>query len=178
MGKDEALRSMLPALQGQCCAVFTYPTALLSDEDEIMAALAEQISSFPEYIGQENSVSLLALLEVRISCSDNLFQPLCKAEETVVRNKATSSTESICQFLTDDQIQTTFVPMLKRLASEEWFTPKSSACNIFHIGFSRSSQEVQLELIAIYKSLCTDETPMVRRAAANHLKVWLVASIK
>lgn len=89
----------------------------------------------------------------------------------MVRNKTTTSAAGMCQYLTDEQIQSAFVPMLKRLSSEEWFTPKSSACNIFHIGFARSSVEVQLDLLAIYKSLCTDETPMVRRAAANNLKV-------
>lgn len=88
-----------------------------------------------------------------------------------MRNKAIASAATICQHLTEEQIQTSFVPLLKRLASEEWFTPKSSACGIFHIGFSRSPADVQLDLIAIYKSLCTDETPMVRRAAATHLKV-------
>jgi serine/threonine-protein phosphatase 2A regulatory subunit A len=88
-----------------------------------------------------------------------------------VRNKATATLQTICSFLSDSQIHSSFVPMIKRLSSEEWFTPKSSACSIFHIAFSRSSNEIQQELIAIYKSFCSDETPMVRRAAATHLKV-------
>jgi hypothetical protein len=37
---------------------------LLVDEDEILAALAEQLASFPDYVGSENVVSLLDLLEV------------------------------------------------------------------------------------------------------------------
>lgn len=38
--------------------------ALLADEDEILAAIADQISNFPEFVGAENAVSLLSLLEV------------------------------------------------------------------------------------------------------------------
>ncbi len=37
---------------------------LLVDEDEILAALAEQLASFPEYVGTDNVVLLLDLLEV------------------------------------------------------------------------------------------------------------------
>lgn len=48
-------------------------------------------------------------------------------------------------------------------------TASSSSSSIQH-------QPAALELLALYKELCTDETPMVRRAAAQHLGLCLAHS--
>ena len=98
---------------------------------------------------------------------------MCKTEETVVRNKATASAVHVATYLTDEQMQSSFVPIVKKLGQEEWFTPKTSCCALFPVSFSRSPIETKQELLPLFKTLCSDETPMVRRAAASQLKVFI-----
>jgi len=64
----------------------------------------------------------------------------------------------------------------KRLAGADWFTAKVSACgmiapvlqlqNELAGGSSNNSNQ---ELLNLYRELCHDDTPMVRRSAAKHL---------
>lgn len=59
--------------------------------------------------------------------------------------------------------------MVTRLATKQWFTARMSACALIAHSFTRfipSEQEAQVQH---YANLCRDETPMVRRAAAQSL---------
>eukprot|EP01126_Amoeba_proteus_P020468 TRINITY_DN2081_c0_g1_i22.p1 TRINITY_DN2081_c0_g1~~TRINITY_DN2081_c0_g1_i22.p1 ORF type:complete len:579 (+),score=131.11 TRINITY_DN2081_c0_g1_i22:65-1801(+) len=150
LGKDGCLNSLLPTLRG-----------ILDDEDELLHALAEQLASFPKYIGEENSYLLLDYLEF-----------LCRVEETVVRTKAIESMEIVSSSVSDLQMESLFIPILKRLAEDEWFSPKCSACAIFHLAFSRLP-ELHEDLVVLYKNLCAEETPLVRRSSATHLATFL-----
>jgi serine/threonine-protein phosphatase 2A regulatory subunit A len=58
---------------------------------------------------------------------------------------------------------------LQRLAAGEWFTARISACGLFAGGYPKASAQLKQELRALYGQLCHDETPMVRRAAAQKL---------
>jgi hypothetical protein len=53
----------------------------------------------------------------------------------------------------------------------EWFTSRTSGCGLFAVAYPKSSDPVKVELRQLYKTLCTDDTPMVRRAAASKLGV-------
>lgn len=53
----------------------------------------------------------------------------------------------------------------------EWFTSRTSGCGLFAVAYPKSSDSIKLELRQLYKTLCTDDTPMVRRAAASKLGV-------
>jgi serine/threonine-protein phosphatase 2A regulatory subunit A len=58
---------------------------------------------------------------------------------------------------------------LQRLASGEWFTSRVSACGLFTVAYPRVPAGVRTELRQLFAQLCHDETPMVRRAAAQRL---------
>lgn len=58
---------------------------------------------------------------------------------------------------------------MQRLASGEWFTSRVSACGLFATAYPRCTPALKAELRAMYGQLCHDETPMVRRAAAQKL---------
>jgi serine/threonine-protein phosphatase 2A regulatory subunit A len=58
---------------------------------------------------------------------------------------------------------------LQRLAQGEWFTSRVSACGLFAVAYPRCSATQRSELRQLYGQLCHDETPMVRRAAAQKL---------
>lgn len=72
-------------------------------------------------------------------------------------------------FFNSQDIETHFVPMIKRLATGEWFTSRTSACGLFSVVYKQCSVSVRVELCQAFKLLCSDDTPMVRRAAASRI---------
>jgi len=90
--------------------------------------------------------------------------------------------------------------LTKRLGAADWFTAKVSAAGVVAPVFalctakgrtgkmmksmdedaatssSSTYYDQQLELLSLYKDLCSDDTPMVRRAAAKHLGSILAAA--
>ena len=58
---------------------------------------------------------------------------------------------------------------LQRLASGEWFTSRVSACGLFATAYARASPAHKTELRQLFRNLGKDDTPMVRRAAAQRL---------
>lgn len=59
--------------------------------------------------------------------------------------------------------------LVQRLASGEWFTARVSACGLFAAAYQGSNKNIKVELRGLFSQLCHDETPMVRRAAAQNL---------
>ena len=142
---------------------------------------------------------LLILQHVTMSLQDTmvyttLMERLCCVEETVVRDQAVVVTQFILQrFATATtghdykKIQMEMLPtwfnVAKRLQSADWFTSKVSCAGIlpFVLQLANTMAAVtstqptsqQVQIIALYRDLCTDETPMVRRAAAKHLGNFL-----
>lgn len=57
----------------------------------------------------------------------------------------------------------------QRLATGEWFTSRVSSAGLFSTAYPRATPPLKLELRHLFASLCKDETPMVRRAAAHKL---------
>ncbi len=72
-----------------------------------------------------------------------------------------------------ESIEEYFVPMIRRLASGEWFTSRTSACGLFAVAYPSASESTKQELRKSFHNLCSDDTPMVRRAAAAKLGVSL-----
>lgn len=61
--------------------------------------------------------------------------------------------------------------MLKRLSQAEWFTSRSSAASLYAPVYSKASTQAQDEMRQAFLQLASDDTPMVRRAAAKSLAV-------
>ena len=53
----------------------------------------------------------------------------------------------------------------------EWFTSRTSACGLFSVAYGQAKDSTKQELRQLFRSLCGDDTPMVRRAAASKLGV-------
>ncbi|XP_071495704.1 serine/threonine-protein phosphatase 2A 65 kDa regulatory subunit A beta isoform-like [Diadema antillarum] len=134
-------------------------TDTIYDEDEVLLALAEQLGTFTPLVGgQEHVPCLLAPLE-----------SLATVEETVVRDKAVESLRKLSEEHSQADLETHFVPMVKRLAAGDWFTSRTSACGLFSVCYTRCNATIKGELRAMFNCLCGDDTPMVRRAAASKL---------
>jgi serine/threonine-protein phosphatase 2A regulatory subunit A len=69
------------------------------------------------------------------------------------------------------QIEEFYVPLLKRLSSGEWFTSRTSSAALYPAAYPHVSPAIQDELRKGFTALSSDDTPMVRRAAAKWLGV-------
>ena len=99
-----------------------------------------------------------------------ILERLMAVEETVVREQAVVVLGHVAQQAppADGPL---LVALLKRLATADWFTPKVSAAGIAPAVLALDSvppHAVAELLTTVYKDLCHDETPMVRRAAATN----------
>uniref|UniRef100_A0A8C2N8Y0 Protein phosphatase 2, regulatory subunit A, beta n=1 Tax=Cricetulus griseus TaxID=10029 RepID=A0A8C2N8Y0_CRIGR len=147
-------------------------TDTIYDEDEVLLALAEQLGNFTGLVGGPDFAH----------CLLPPLESLATVEETVVRDKAVESLRQISQEHTPVALEAHFVPLVKRLASGDWFTSRTSACGLFSVCYPRASNAVKAEIRQHFRSLCSDDTPMVRRAAASKLgefaKVLELDSVK
>ncbi|XP_068027422.1 serine/threonine-protein phosphatase 2A 65 kDa regulatory subunit A alpha isoform, partial [Melanerpes formicivorus] len=134
-------------------------TDTIYDEDEVLLALAEQLGTFTALVGGPEFVH----------CLLPPLESLATVEETVVRDKAVESLRAVSHEHAPAELEAHFVPLVKRLAGGDWFTSRTSACGLFSVCYPRVSSPVKAELRQYFRTLCSDDTPMVRRAAASKL---------
>ena len=79
--------------------------------------------------------------------------------------------------LSEAQIEEYYIPLLKRLSSGEWFTSRTSSAALYPPIYARVTPALQEELRKGYAALGSDDTPMVRRAAAKWLGVGHSSSL-
>ena len=108
-----------------------------------------------------------------------IIERLAAVEETVVRDQSVVFWNHMCKHMLtatplDPAQVTTLLAMTKRLVGADWFTAKVSAAGMLPAlhGLTQHS-----DIPHLYKELCLDETPMVRRAASQHLG-HLLASLE
>ncbi|KAL8922815.1 MAG: hypothetical protein Q9208_004940 [Pyrenodesmia sp. 3 TL-2023] len=131
----------------------------VEDEDEVLTALSDELGGFVEYVGgPEWGHVLLSPLE-----------NLAAIEEPLVREKAVESLNKICGELSQSQVEEYFTPLIVRLSKADWFTSKISATGLYNVPYSKASETSQEGLRQQFGQLVHDDTPMVRRQAANNL---------
>jgi serine/threonine-protein phosphatase 2A regulatory subunit A len=79
------------------------------------------------------------------------------------------SLNKICEQLSQKQVEEEFIPMVLRLSKADWFTSKISATGLYCVPYRKASPNLQQGLRQQFGGLVRDETPMVRRQAANNL---------
>jgi len=146
VGVDSFKTQILPYLEG----------LLRKEDDEVLFAIAEELGKISTLL----SGNLLALLPS--------LETLATVEETVVRDRAVASLTSMSELMTDTEIQNNYIPLVLRLASNEWFTGRVSAVNLIDPIYPRGSA-LKEKLRQKFIELCNEETPMVRRAVANRI---------
>ncbi|PGH32458.1 protein phosphatase 2 (formerly 2A), regulatory subunit A [[Emmonsia] crescens] len=131
----------------------------VEDEDEVLTALSEEMGNFVDYVGGPEYAHIL------LSPLENL----AAIEEPLVREKAMESLNKICGHLSSKQIEDYFIPLTVRLSKADWFTSKISATGLYSAPYSKASPTLQQGLRQQFGHLVHDDTPMVRRQAANNL---------
>eukprot|EP01117_Protostelium_nocturnum_P012157 TRINITY_DN4460_c0_g1_i2.p1 TRINITY_DN4460_c0_g1~~TRINITY_DN4460_c0_g1_i2.p1 ORF type:complete len:741 (-),score=293.39 TRINITY_DN4460_c0_g1_i2:57-2279(-) len=133
-------------------------TESTDDEDEVLLALSEELGGFIDLVGgAEHASSILPPLESLAAI----------VEETTVREKAVESLNKVAEAIPNESFKDTFVQLVKRLSSGDWFTSRTSACGLYAVAYRKSSEDTRKELRSSFLQLCKDETPMVRRSAAS-----------
>ena len=86
-----------------------------------------------------------------------------------MREKAVESLNNICGELSQSQVEDYFIPLVVRLTKADWFTSRISATGLYNVPYRKASAQSQDGLRTQFAALVRDETPMVRRQAANNL---------
>jgi len=68
--------------------------------------------------------------------------------------------------------------MLSRLAQKEWFTARISSAKLITVAYLHFTQDQQESHLKLFDKLCRDDTPMVRRVAAQYLGVMTANVVK
>ncbi|KAF2721238.1 MgPP2AregA, protein phosphatase 2A regulatory alpha sub-unit [Polychaeton citri CBS 116435] len=131
----------------------------VEDEDEVLTALSDELGGFVEYVGGPDYGHVL------LSPLENLST----IEEPLVRDKAVESLNKICEQLSQEQIEQHFIPLALRLSKADWFTSKISATGLYNTPYQHATPQSQENLRHQFAQLVHDDTPMVRRQAANNL---------
>lgn len=137
-------------------------------DDEILLLMAKQMRTFvPALLSKPQQI--LDMLPI--------VERLAAVEETVVRDEAVVLMNHMCTHLQasaplDPPVVSSMVSMAKRLVAADWFTAKVSAAGMLPKLYALTNHA---DLSLLCKELCSDETPMVRRAASLHLGKFLEA---
>lgn len=131
----------------------------LCNDDEFLFSLAKQYALLTDYIGNDQDAILIPPLE-----------HLASQEETVIRDQAISSLCSIVE-KRPSLVGEYLVPTLHRLATKsDFFTARVSACALFPTVYRFAKDDQKESLRKAYMQICSDDTPMVRRAAAHKMR--------
>lgn len=83
--------------------------------------------------------------------------------------QAVESLNKVCEQLSEGQVEEHFVPLVLHLSKADWFTSKVSATGLYSTPYRKAAEGLQQSLRQHFGNLVHDETPMVRRQAANNL---------
>jgi serine/threonine-protein phosphatase 2A regulatory subunit A len=148
MGAEQTRNELIPFLS-EC----------LEDEEEVLLALAGELGALRDYLGHGNYLYILV----------PPLESLAMMEESTLRDKAVESLCLIIEKMSKEMCETYAIPLTKRLSLGDWFTSRTSACGLYAALYPKLSAELQEELRNFYTQLAKDDTPMVRRAAAQTL---------
>jgi serine/threonine-protein phosphatase 2A regulatory subunit A len=98
----------------------------------------------------------------------SIIANLCHAFNVL---QAAESITKIAAVLTPQQIEQHYIPLLNRLSHGEWFTSRTSSAALYAPVYPKVSSAIQEDLRKGFAALGSDDTPMVRRAAAKWLGV-------
>ena len=127
------------------------------DEDEVLLALAEQLGTFTQLVGGEGYVHVLlvkfsfvifhcTVVKKKLFVFQAPLESLAQVEETIVRDKAVDSLRLLAPQHSTTDLETYFVPTVKRLAQGDWFTSRTSAAGLISVCYQRVSNHIKGEL--------------------------------
>ncbi|OSX70754.1 hypothetical protein BU14_0673s0006 [Porphyra umbilicalis] len=151
------------------CELLPFLMETIDDEDEVLLVLSDELGDFVGAVGGVDHAA--ALLEP--------LESLSMVEETCVRDRAVEALRRILATVVSESVDrgaalhaSHLFPLLRRVATGDWFTSRISACALFactYRGLPVQRVDLRTECLSLFKQLASDDTPMVRRAAASNL---------
>jgi serine/threonine-protein phosphatase 2A regulatory subunit A len=149
LGPERTLNELLPFLND----------VAQDDEEEVFAVLASKLGSFVPLIGgHENCEPLIQILTI-----------LASMEEPIVRDKAITSLNKVSTELTNQELNGIFLNLIQSLSQGNWFSKKIASCGLYKSIIVKVDTNTRKDCLNMYLKLISDESPMVRRSAANNL---------
>ena len=128
---------------------------------ELMMNLAEQLGKLCTFLGsEENSQYLIKPLELILSSDDS-----------VVREKAVASLKVVGEKISEKTVLQEFMPLIKKMRKGDLFSMRISACFLYAFIYPRLETERREYTRNKFLKLSKDDTPMVRRGAAQSLSI-------
>jgi len=129
------------------------------DDDVILLALAGELNAgFVKVIGGAGYAH----------CMRAILETWAGVDETVVRAKATASMMEVGEVMDREDFRSQFLPVVGSLMKKEW-TARVSATSLLALVYEKSKKDEEVKKLVRewFVDLSKDETPMVRRAAAQ-----------
>ena len=178
---DENLKSDLQSIRLFCAKKLTELGKILGIhriEDELIPFITDLILNYEEDsdILCEYSKQILELLQV-LKRSDILsfigirsLEILSGNDDEIVRQTSINNLSKLIELLDENLITNEIFPLMKRLIENDLKT-KMSCCYLFPIVYPKlQNQDIKKELLQVYCEISKDESPSVRRAAADNIK--------
>jgi len=156
-GGETFKNQLLPYLEG----------LIKKEDDEVLFAIAEELGNVSSMLHGGYTIILPAL------------ETLASVEETVVRDAAVKSLQTVSGLMNDSEVQNNFIPLVLRLAGGDWFTSRVSSVNLMY-GIYQRAGPLKERIRQKFMELCNEETPMIRRAIASkigHLSMYVEKEI-
>ncbi|VDD75557.1 unnamed protein product [Mesocestoides corti] len=142
-------------------------TDSIFDVEDVMVVIAEKLGSFVPYVGGI----------AYAPCLINPLESLALVEDASVREKAVQSLRHLAREHSDKDLQEQIFPLVRRLATGDWYSSRASACGLFAVVYGRLDSSSRQVILSLAQTLASDDAPMVRRALAAVLGELALAMV-
>ena len=133
------------------------------NDGEVLAEYSNQILNLLTILKMNNRLSFIGIRSLEI---------LSGNDDEIVRQTAISNLSKLIELLDEQIITNEIFPLMKRLIENDLKT-KMSCCYLFPIVYQKlENQDIKKELLQVYSEISKDESPSVRRAAADNIKFF------
>ena len=133
------------------------------NDGEILSEYSNQILNLLIILKKNNRLSFIGIRSLEI---------LSGNDDEIVRQTAINNLSKLIELLDEQIITNEIFPLMKRLIENDLKT-KMSCCYLFPIVYPKlENQDIKKELLQVYSEISKDESPSVRRAAADNIKFF------
>ena len=133
------------------------------EDGEVLSEYSNQILNLLKTLKQNDILSFIGIRSLEI---------LSGNDDEIVRQTSINNLSKLIELLDEQIITNEIFPLMKRLIENDLKT-KMSCCYLFPIVYPKlENQDIKKELLQVYCEISKDESPSVRRAAADNIKYF------